>query len=131
VISGAPPTAAADVYGAGVVLYELFTGTTPFAGGTVTEVMGRHLHDDVVPPSLRCPDAGISPALDRIVMRALAKRPEDRFADAATLAEALAAVAAGGTAPGRPSRRDSADRHASPTARTRRWSEPVARTACA
>lgn len=89
VIRGQPPTLAADLYGVGVILYELLTGTTPYGGGTIDEILARHLEDDLVPPSLRCPERPISPALDRIIMRALAKDPARRFPSATTFAVAL------------------------------------------
>jgi eukaryotic-like serine/threonine-protein kinase len=82
-------TPAADLYAVGVILYELLTGTTPFGGGTAAVIFDRHLHDDVVPPSKRCPDRAIPAALDALVVRALAKKPEDRFTDADELLEAL------------------------------------------
>jgi serine/threonine-protein kinase len=105
VVSGESPTPAADIYGAGIVLYELLTGATPFAGGTPSEVMHRHLTDAVVPPSLRRPERGIPRALEQVVLRALAKRPGDRFADAAAFATALADAAV------------AADRYAAPRCR--------------
>ncbi len=92
VILGAAPTPASDVYGAGVILYELLVGCTPFGGGTTAEILTRHLDEDVIPPSLRNPDCAISAALERVVLRALAKEPLDRYIDAVAFAQALAAV---------------------------------------
>jgi serine/threonine protein kinase len=89
VADGEPAVAASDIYGAGVILYELLTGTTPFGDGDGDEIMARHASDAAVPPSLRCPDRSIAPALDRVVMRALEKRPEARFADPAEFARAI------------------------------------------
>ena len=89
VIRGGRPTPASDLYGAGVILYELLTGTTPFSGGTTTEILGRQLSDIVVPPSLRCPERELPPAIDHIVMRSLDKCPDARFADAGELIRAL------------------------------------------
>jgi serine/threonine-protein kinase len=89
VVSGGAPGPVSDLYSAGVVLYELLVGETPFAGGSVGAVMRRHLHDEVVPPSLRSPDRGISAALERVVLRALAKAPAARFASAAAFEAAL------------------------------------------
>jgi len=91
-IRGGPPTVASDIYAAGVVLYELLTGMTPFCGGSVAEILGRQVDDPVVPPSLRSPDQGIPDAIDGVVMRALAKDPSARFETAARFAEALRAA---------------------------------------
>ncbi|MEO6773681.1 MAG: serine/threonine-protein kinase [Kofleriaceae bacterium] len=88
-IRGESITAAADLYSVGVILYELLTGTTPFGGGSAATIFERHLHDEVVPPSARCPDRAIPAALDALVVRALAKHPADRHADADELLEAL------------------------------------------
>ena len=55
---------------AGVVLYELITGATPFAGGTSRDVLRRQLRDLVVPPSLRC-SADVPSPLERVILRAL------------------------------------------------------------
>jgi serine/threonine-protein kinase len=90
---GEPATRASDLYGAGIILYELLTGATPFAGGSTSEILQRQLEDVVVPPSLRRPDRDIPPALDRLVVRALEKDPAARFASAQELRAALAAVA--------------------------------------
>ena len=89
VIGGDAPTAASDLYGVGVILYELLTGTTPFGGGSVVDIITRHLTDPVVPPSLLRPDRYLPPALDEVVARALEKSPADRFPDAEAFAAAL------------------------------------------
>ena len=93
VIRGAPPTPASDVYGVGVLLYELLTGTPPFAGGSAMDILARHLSDAVVLPSLRQPERYIPRAIEEVVVRALAKDPRERFADADAFAVALAAAA--------------------------------------
>lgn len=92
VARGEPPTRASDLYGAGVILYELLTATTPFAGENAAEVAARHVYEAVEPPSLRRPDRAVSPAFDQLVLRALDKRPGERFADAATFARELCAA---------------------------------------
>lgn len=90
-IIGGLPSVASDIYAAGVVLYEVLTGTTPFVGGTCEEILRRHTDDVVVPPSLRSPDHDISAGIDAVVMRALAKQPAARFETAASFAAALRA----------------------------------------
>jgi len=84
-IRGTPITAAADIYAIGVILYEMVTGSTPFAAATASEIFHGHLDDDVVPPSLRRPDLEIPPALDAAICAALAKDPRERPASAMLL----------------------------------------------
>jgi serine/threonine protein kinase len=91
-IRGGALTSASDLYAAGVILYELLTGATPFAVGSTSRILQRHLTEAAVPPSRRRPDRGIPAALDRIVLRALEKVPAARFASAQALRDALAAV---------------------------------------
>jgi serine/threonine protein kinase len=88
-IMGGVPNVASDIYAAGVMLYELLTGTTPFESGSSEEILRRQLEDAVVPPSLRCVEQAISPAIEAVVMRALAKDPAARFATAASFADTL------------------------------------------
>ena len=92
---GGDKTVASDLYAVGVILYELLTGSTPFGGGRSIEILLRHTSDAVVPPSVRCPELKISIATERVVLQALAKRPDARFPDARAFAAALdASVAA-------------------------------------
>ena len=88
-IRGEPLTAAADLYAVGVILYEMLTGTTPFGGGTTVTIFARALHEDVVPPSLRCPDRTIPAALENVILRALEKDPAARHLDASMFATAV------------------------------------------
>ena len=94
VVCGEPPVAASDLYGAGVILYELLTGATPFGGGSAVQIMVSHAQDAATPPSLSRTDRNIPVALDLVVMRALEKRPQARFADAAAFADAVRAASA-------------------------------------
>ena len=82
----------ADLYGAGVVLYELLTGRDPFQHVTgLLPLLEAHVSEDAPVPSTVAPQ-WIEPALDDVVMRALAKRPQDRYASAAELSAALTQV---------------------------------------
>jgi serine/threonine-protein kinase len=76
-----------DLYAIGIMLYELLTGTVPFEGDSVVAIALRHLSEPPRPPSALVPT--VSANLDAIVMRALAKRPEARFADADEFLAAL------------------------------------------
>lgn len=89
-IRGEEPTFACDVYAAGVLLYELVAGATPFAGVNQVHVMSRQLVEEPPPLSQRAPHHGVSGELDEIVARALAKDPAVRFPDAAAFGAALA-----------------------------------------
>src|SRR4029450_13309513 len=80
-------------YSMGVVLYEMLTGQVPFTGESPVEIAMKHLSDTPRPPSLLRPD--IPPDLDMVVLRALAKRPEDRFQTAEEMDAELGRVAAG------------------------------------
>ncbi|MEZ4438102.1 MAG: serine/threonine-protein kinase [Polyangiaceae bacterium] len=81
-----------DIYAAGVILFELLTGSVPFDTPGALTTMSAHLNDPV--PSLRerAPNRGLTAALDEVVQRALAKAPSARFASAQELDEALAHV---------------------------------------
>jgi serine/threonine-protein kinase len=79
-----PPT---DIYAFGVVLYELLTRALPFEGDTLSAVLVKQLKERPKPPSRHVP--GLSPALDRFVLRCLHRDPRQRYADAG---EALAAL---------------------------------------
>jgi serine/threonine protein kinase len=77
----------ADVYALGAVLYELITGTTPHAAATPYAVAVRVLTEPLTPPTQHNPH--IPPELERVVLRALAMSPGDRYQDMASFAEAL------------------------------------------
>jgi serine/threonine protein kinase len=78
-----------DVYATGIILYELLTGSVPFAGATPLNVLTAHLTEPPVPPSTRTPDRGISPAMEAVALHAIAKDPGMRYATAGALAFAI------------------------------------------
>ncbi|MBI4508926.1 MAG: protein kinase [Deltaproteobacteria bacterium] len=82
-----PVDARSDVYALGMVLYEMLTGTTPFAGLHVADMLVAHLMEAPAPPSQHRPE--IPQAFDSIVLKAIEKRPEKRFQSAAELAHVL------------------------------------------
>ena len=90
---GAQVTAAADLYSVGIVLYEMLTGEVPFTGDTPVEIAMKHLNEPPRPPSSKAP--GIPADLDRVVVRALAKSPQDRYQSAEELDSDLARIEAG------------------------------------
>ena len=83
---GSRVDARADQYAVGIVLYELLTGTVPFTGETLTGVLVSHLTRQPPPLPRQVPEP-----LQKVVMRLLSKRPDDRFPDMAALDQALAA----------------------------------------
>jgi streptogramin lyase/tRNA A-37 threonylcarbamoyl transferase component Bud32 len=82
-----------DIYSAGVVLFEMLCGVVPFNSPTATAVIVQHVRDK--PPPLRVLNVSVSPAVEAVALRALAKRREDRPQTARALAEELAAAAGG------------------------------------
>jgi hypothetical protein len=83
--SGQPVTPATDVYSAGIVLYEMLAGETPFGGDSAVEIALRHVQEPVPPLP-----AGTPGSVRRIVERALAKDAGDRYQSAVAMAEELA-----------------------------------------
>ena len=86
---GDEPDARCDIYSAGMILYELCTGDVPFTGKTPLKVLTQQLTATPELPRQRAPDRGISPALESVIMHAIAKDPEERYPSAAVFAAAL------------------------------------------
>jgi eukaryotic-like serine/threonine-protein kinase len=82
------PDPRSDIYSLGTVIYFTLTGQPPFRGEKPLQVMIAHAHDDVLPPTQIRPE--IPEDLELVVLRCLAKRPEDRYQTAAQLRDALA-----------------------------------------
>ncbi|MBN1661172.1 MAG: serine/threonine protein kinase, partial [Anaerolineae bacterium] len=88
--SGSPVTPQADLYSLAVILYEMLTGDLPFTADTPVAVLLKHIADTPPPIHLRAP--GLPANLDRVLGRALAKKPEDRYPDGAALVDAVEAA---------------------------------------
>ncbi len=98
---GESVTAATDIYATGVVLFELLTGRLPFAADNPVAMMMAHQNQPPPFPSQYFP-GGVSPAVQAATMRALAKRPEDRFPSADGFLDALMGRTIAATVSARP-----------------------------
>jgi serine/threonine-protein kinase len=84
-----PVDARADVYALGVMAYQLLTGVLPFSG-SIAQLLVAHLQEEPRPP--RSVNGLLAPALEEAILRALRKRPDDRFPDMASFGAALSAA---------------------------------------
>jgi eukaryotic-like serine/threonine-protein kinase len=85
-------SARSDLYSVGVILYELLTGRVPFEGDSAVTIALKHVNEEAVPPSAY--NGAVTPELDAVVLRALAKDPAHRPHDADEFIAALEHVAA-------------------------------------
>lgn len=97
VARGEGATPLADIYALGVVLYEASTGVVPYEGDNPFAIALQHLQ--APPRRPRDLNPGVPPALEAIILRAMAKVPAERFPSAGALAQALRACARGEPAP--------------------------------
>jgi serine/threonine protein kinase len=84
---GAAGDERSDIYSLSIILYEACTGTTPFRGNNPTAIIMQHIDAPRVPPALINPE--ISPALEEVILRGMARRPEERYDSASALGIAL------------------------------------------
>lgn len=89
---GGRATPESDLYAVACMLYEVLTGRPPFVGETAIDVVAKHIVVEPEAPSTHAPRGWVSKELDAIVLRALAKDPAERYADAAAFRGALEAI---------------------------------------
>ncbi|WP_067071559.1 Stk1 family PASTA domain-containing Ser/Thr kinase [Carbonactinospora thermoautotrophica] len=77
---GEPVDARSDLYSTGCLLYELLTGRPPFIGDSPVSIAYQHVREDPVPPSTFNPE--VTPEIDAIVLKSLAKNPDNRYQSA-------------------------------------------------
>jgi serine/threonine protein kinase len=78
-----------DIYALGVILYELTTGQVPFDASHYMAVLGKHMNEPPPPLPPSCFPSSVAPAFEALVLRCLAKRPEERFQSMAEVSVAL------------------------------------------
>ncbi len=88
-VRGLKPDARVDIYAVGVIFYRLLTGKLPFQGETFMATLTAHLMTEPTPPTQVAPAARIPPSLEKVVLHALAKDRDQRFA---TISDFIAAV---------------------------------------
>jgi len=86
-VKGKPIDGRTDIFSLGVVLYEMLTGEKPFPGQSITTVIYKIVNEDPIPPRQLNPS--IHPGLNEIVLRALAKEPDERYQSCRELLEDL------------------------------------------
>lgn len=90
-VQGGVVDARTDLYALGIILHEMLTGAHPFRANSALDYLVKHVNEALVLPSSRTPELGVSPRLEGILSRLLAKDPAERFQSAAELQRELRA----------------------------------------
>jgi len=85
-----PSTPATDIYSLGVTFYEILTGKPPFTGESPQDLLKRHLAEAAALPSLL--NDNITPEMDAIILKMLAKKPKDRFQECSEIVSAISKI---------------------------------------
>jgi serine/threonine protein kinase len=88
-----------DIYSLGIVMYEALTGKIPFEAPNAVQILLKQINDEPKPPSAVRPDFNFSPRLDRLLLKAMAKKPEDRWQSIDEVIAELHATAKGDALP--------------------------------
>jgi eukaryotic-like serine/threonine-protein kinase len=85
-----PSTPATDIYSLGITLYECLTGKPPFTGESPQDLLRRHLAAAAPEPSLL--NSNVTPEMDAVIMKMLAKKPKDRFQECSEIVSAISKI---------------------------------------
>ena len=85
-----PSTPATDIYSLGIIFYECLTGKPPFSGESPQDLLKRHIADAPVEPSLI--NSNVTPEMDALILKMLAKKPKDRFQECSEIVSEVARI---------------------------------------